>query len=220
MQKYLAATSFFNYDHPAIQSWTHGVVGRETDPVQQAVRLYHEVRDSIRYNPYVFSVDPVTLSASYCLESGESYCIPKAVLLGAACRSLGIPSRLGLANVKNHISSPQLIEYLKSDIFVMHGFIELFLNNKWVKATPAFNARLCKYMGVAPLEFDGHEDSIFQEYDVDGSRHMEYLKDHGTFADVPFDLIAKTVEEAYPHLVTPEAQKSIRKRSLERDVTV
>ena len=217
MQKYLAPTDFFDYEHPSVQAWAHGVIGQEQDPVQQAIRLYKATRDGIRYNPYVFRPDPVTLSASYCLESGESYCIPKAVLLGAACRSIGIPSRLGLAGVKNHISSQQLIDHLRSDVFVMHGFIELYLNCKWVKATPAFNADLCARMGVAPLEFNGREDSIFHEYGTDGSRHMEYLVDHGTFADLPMDFIVESVTRAYPHLVNAYLEE-LNGHTLEEDL--
>ncbi|CAM3719847.1 transglutaminase-like domain-containing protein [Parendozoicomonas haliclonae] len=217
MQQYLCPTPFFNYEHPAIQAWVHGIVGQEQDPVQQAVRLYKATRDDIRYNPYSFKLQPESLSASYCLETGESYCIPKAVLLGAACRSLGIPARLGLANVKNHISSPQLIEYLRSEVFVMHGFIELYLEGQWVKATPAFNAQLCRHMGVEPLEFNGREDSIFHEYSTDGSRHMEYLADHGTFDDVPFDFIVKSIAEAYPHLMKDKLPEN---HSLEEDLNL
>ena len=217
MQEYLAPTSFFDFEHPAVQAWTHGTVGQETNPAQQAVRLYKAVRDGIRYNPYVFRPEPHTLSASYCLTSGETYCIPKAVLLGAACRSLGIPARLGLANVKNHLSSPQLIKFLRSDVFVMHGFIELYLDDKWVKATPAFNADLCARMDVAPLEFNGRDDSIFHEYGTDGSRHMEYLKDHGDFVDVPFDFIVKGISQAYPHLAETYRQK-MKQHSLEADL--
>ena len=217
MQEYLAPTDFFDYEHPAVQVWAHGVIGQEQNPVQQAIRLYKATRDGIRYNPYVFCTEPVTLSASYCLESGESYCIPKAVLLGAACRSIGIPSRLGLADVKNHISSQQLIAHLRSDVFVMHGFIELYLNDRWVKATPAFNADLCARMGVAPLEFNGRDDSIFHEYGTDGSRHMEYLADHGTFADVPMEFIVASVTKAYPHLVNAYLEE-LNGHTLEEDL--
>ena len=116
------------------------------------------------------------------------------MLLGALARKYAIPSRLGLADVKNHLSSQQLIDFLRSDIFVMHGFIELYLPDPqgemhWVKATPAFNERLCRLMKVDVLEFDGYNDSIFQEFDENGGQHMEYLADHGTFADVPMDFI-------------------------------
>tara|TARA_Y100000815_G_C13094060_1_gene406775 strand:+ start:119 stop:532 length:414 start_codon:yes stop_codon:yes gene_type:complete len=130
-------------------------------------------------------------------------------------RALGIPSRLGLADVRNHLSSPQLLAFLRSDVFVMHGYIELWLNERWVKATPAFNKALCERMGVGVLEFDGEQDSVFQPFDEQGRAHMEYLNDHGTFADVPVDFIVAQVAAAYPHLVKTA---DFAERSLEGDI--
>ena len=219
MTSYLAPTFYFDFNEPEVQAFADRVLGTEMlSPKEVACQLYLAVRDEIRYNPYVFKPDPKSLSASYCINAGESYCIPKAVLLGALCRYKGIPSRLGLANVKNHLSSPQLIEFLRSDVFVMHGFIELFIDGQWVKATPAFNAALCEKMGVEVLEFNGVDDSIFQEFNDDGDKHMEYLADHGTFDDVPMDFITRSVVEAYPHLADPRILSKMGINSLEDDM--
>jgi transglutaminase-like putative cysteine protease len=114
--------------------------------------------------------------------------------LGRAC---GIPARLGFATVKNHLATRQLIEYLGSDLFVYHGYTEFCLEGRWVKATPAFNIELCRRHHVAPLEFNGREDSIFHEYSLDRKLFMEYVEDHGSYADVPLDLILEAWEQAY-----------------------
>ena len=50
-------------------------------------------------------------------------------------------------------------------MFYHHGYVELELDGRWVKATPAFDRALCEHFGVLPLEFDGREDSVFQPYD-------------------------------------------------------
>lgn len=219
MDNYLKATPFFDYDHPAVAAWLQEqLAGVPDDPVEQMKVLYLAVRDGIQYNPYVFRAEPRTLSAGYALQSGESYCIPKAILLGAAARALGIPSRLGLADVRNHLSSPKLIEWLQSDVFRMHGFIELYLNGRWVKATPAFNQQLCQMMKVDPLEFDGVNDSVFQEFTEDGHAHMEYINDHGVFDDVPFDFILAGLQAAYGHLFTPQGEAGRVDGSLEQDM--
>ncbi|MFL1456732.1 transglutaminase family protein [Marinobacter sp. GN3S48] len=220
MERYLQPTAFFNYHQPELKAWiADQLEGVPEDPVEQAKALYLAVRDTVSYNPYVFRTDPGTFSASYALESGETYCIPKAVLLGAAARSVGIPSRLGLADVRNHLSSQKLIDYLQSDIFRMHGFIELYLNEKWVKATPAFNARLCELMDVEPLEFDGVNDSIFQEYTESGEAHMEYVNDHGVFDDVPHEFIVDGIRAAYGHLFARDDIQPEFSGSLEDDVS-
>lgn len=219
MDQYLQPTEFFDYENPQLKSWiAEQLQGTSDDPVEQVKALYLAVRDQVSYNPYVFRTDPNTFSASHALSSGESYCIPKAVLLGAAARSLGIPSRLGLADVRNHLSSPKLIEWLQSDIFRMHGFIELYLNGRWVKATPAFNRQLCELMKVAPLEFDGIHDSVFQEYTDAGQAHMEYVNDHGVFDDVPHGFIVAGIENAYPHLFGEEGTANISQGSLQADI--
>src|SRR3546814_12968820 len=98
-----------------------------------------------------FSRDPQTLRGSYALACGESYCVPKATLLAACARHCGIPARIGLADVRNHLSTARLLELLKSDVFAMHGYTELYLNERWVKATPALNQGLCTLFDVAPL---------------------------------------------------------------------
>ncbi len=200
LQANLNNTPFFDHKHPSVRDYGKFLAGKLSAPTEIAIALYNGVRDDIRYNPYTFRPAAETFSASYCLAAKESYCIPKAVLLAALARSFGIPARIGLADVKNHLASPQFLAYLKNDIFVMHGYTELYLEGKWVKATPAFDSNLCAQMHVAPLEFNGRDDSIFHEFDTDGARHMEYLADHGVHSEVPHAQIIQAIAHAYPHL--------------------
>jgi hypothetical protein len=108
--------------------------------------------------------------------------------------------RLGFADVKNHMTSPRLYERMRTDVFRWHAYCELFLDGKWVKATPAFNASLCERLGVKPLEFDGRTDSLFQPFDRTGRKHMEYVRDRGTFPDVPFETILADFRANYAAL--------------------
>lgn len=163
--------------------------------------LYYAVRDAVRYNPFLdFSQDD-SFRGSVCLAKGEGFCIGKAALLAACARAVGIPARVGFADVKNHLTTPRLAEHMGgSDLFVYHGYTELWLEGQWVKATPAFNLELCRKFRVKPLEFDGRHDSIFHPFDVDERRHMEYLRDRGTYADVPVEEIKRVFRESYPGL--------------------
>ncbi|MFX5622752.1 transglutaminase, partial [Acinetobacter baumannii] len=83
----------------------------------------------------------------------------KAILLAACARHCRIPARIGLADVRNHLATPRLLEALRSEVVAMHGYTELYREGRWVKATPAFNRALCCAFDVAPLEFDGVADS-------------------------------------------------------------
>jgi len=205
MREYLEPGRFIDSDHPAVVEFAERLRGASRDPLEQAVSLYYAVRDGIRYNPYVFSRDPETLKGSHALASGESYCVPKATLLAACARHCGIPARIGLADVRNHLATPRLLELLKSEVFAMHGYTELFLQGRWVKATPAFNLELCQLFEVAPLEFDGRTDSVFHPFNQQGERYMEYLADHGQFADLPEALFFAHLARCYPHLFAAEA---------------
>jgi len=197
---YLQPTQFINSDAPEVIEFARSTSGNAKTKVEKAVSLYYAVRDSVRYNPYVIDFDPAKYTASWPLQSGEGFCIQKAILLAAVARVEGIPSRLGFADVRNHLATERLIELMRTDEFIYHGYTELYLNGKWVKATPAFNLSLCQKFGVKPLEFDGTEDSIFHPFDVAGNKHMEYIRDHGQFADFPLDKMIGAFEKGYPHL--------------------
>jgi len=216
MQEYLASTSFYDFKHSAIQAFSDKIIKPGMSDIEKAVALYYGVRDGIRYNPYVFSVEKEHFTASHCLQAGQSYCIPKAILLAAVARLNDIPARIGLADVRNHLSSQALIDWLRSDVFVMHGYTEMYLQGKWVKATPAFDGALCKKMAVLPLEFNGLEDSVFHEHNGEGERHMEYLVDHGQFSEVPYELIVAHIAQAYPHLADNYGERD--GHTLEKDL--
>ncbi|EQM70756.1 transglutaminase family protein [Pseudomonas tohonis] len=205
MQPYLRSGRFVDSDHPLVVEFASRNCGASAQPRDRAVSLYYAVRDSIRYNPYAFSRDPESLRASTALAVGESYCVPKAILLAACARHCGIPARIGLADVRNHLATPRLLQLLKSEVFAMHGYTELYLDGRWVKATPAFNLELCRLFDVAPLEFDGATDSVFHPFNRQGERYMEYLADHGQFDDLPEALFFGHLEQVYPHLFEADA---------------
>jgi len=187
-----------NSDHPDVIKYaSEAFGGAELTAREKAVRLYLRVRDDIRYNPYLPFYKPEHYLSSNVIRSKTGFCIPKAGLLCAVARASGIPARIGFASVRNHLSTRQLIEYLGGDLIVYHGFTELWIEGKWVKATPAFNAELCLLHKVPPLEFDGISDSIFQEYNTEKNKFMEYTAFHGVYHDVPVDLIVSEWKKAY-----------------------
>jgi transglutaminase-like putative cysteine protease len=194
---YLAPTAMIDSDHGTIRDHARERTGQNRDPVERAVKLYLSVRDEIRYDPYTPFYLPDHYRASSVLKRGRGFCVPKASLLCALGRACGIPSRVGFADVRNHLATRQLIDFLGSDLFVYHGFVEFFLEGKWVKATPAFNIELCQRNHVPPLEFNGREDSLFQAYSLENKKFMEYVRFHGVAADIPVGRIVEAWKEAY-----------------------
>lgn len=191
----LAPTPLIDSDHPAVVAFARR--HEAADERQRAVDLYYAVRDGVRYDPYRIDLSAVGMKASRALEIGTSWCVTKAALFAAAARATGIPARVGYADVRNHLSTERMRNLLKTDIFVWHGYTELWLDGTWVKATPAFNLKLCQRFGLLPLEFDGRRDSLYHPCDREGRRHMEYLNDRGTFDEVPLAQIVADFAVAY-----------------------
>jgi transglutaminase-like putative cysteine protease len=196
-QRYLIPTSIIDSDHKSVRDYAMETIRGSTEPVEKAVKLYLAVRDNILYDPYSPFYLPEHYRASYVLKRGRSFCVPKASLLCAMGRACGIPTRIGFADVRNHLATKQLLDFIGSNLFVYHGFADFYLEGKWVKATPAFNSSLCKRHNVPPLEFNGREDSLFQPYNLDNQKFMEYVKFYGIDADVPVDQIVAAWEKAY-----------------------
>ena len=89
-------------------------------------------------------------------------------------------------------------ETMKTDLFIWHGYTELWIDGAWRKATPAFNLSLCEKFGLHPLDFDGVHDSIYHPFDKAGNRHMEYVNERGAFDDLPLAQIVADFHTTYP----------------------
>jgi transglutaminase-like putative cysteine protease len=196
-EAFLKPTAIIDSDHPEIIALAEKTAGTATDPLERAVRLYYAVRDGIWYDPYYPFFQAEHYRASNVLQAGRGFCIPKASLLCALARAVDVPARPGFATVRNHLATRQLLDFLGTDLFSFHAFVEFFLEDKWVKATPAFNKELCERHGVEPLEFNGREDSLFQPYNSERRKFMEYVEFHGIFADIPVAEILADWEKTY-----------------------
>ncbi len=202
--RHLQATPLIDSDHPAVIAFATQHAQGEDDTAR-AVALYYAVRDGFRYDPYRLDLSPEGMRASTVLRDGVGWCVPKAGLLAAACRAVGIPARLGFADVRNHLSTERMRQMMQSDLFVWHGYTEVLLDGAWRKATPAFNIELCERFGLMPLEFDGRADSIYHPYDRAGNRHMEYVNQRGSFDELPLDEMVADFKRFYPAWMTDTA---------------
>ncbi len=206
MNEYLASTYFIDWHDDVVRTFVKRVVGSIDDPRDKAIRLFNAVRDGLWYDPYNVNLNREAYRASVILKGRTAYCVPKAIVLAAAGRAAGLPTRLGYADVRNHLATPRLLEQLGTDVFAFHGFTEIFLEDRWVKVTPTFNTKLCERFSVLPLEFDGVSDALFQPFDKTGRRHMEYIRDRGSYADFPFEEMLRVYAEVYPPLGVRELE--------------
>ncbi|SFQ23489.1 transglutaminase-like domain-containing protein [Pseudomonas borbori] len=198
---YLLPGRYIESDDVQVVDYVQSVTGYSTVtpyPLESAVKLYYAVRDGFVYDPYENFHDLEVFSGRRVLQRGRGFCISKAALLAAGCRALSVPARLGFADVRNHLASPRMRELNNGDTFRWHCYTEIYLNDQWVKATPAFDLTLCERTGTQPLEFDGLTDSVFHEYDSGQRKHMEYITDHGVFSDVPVESVLASFRENCP----------------------
>jgi transglutaminase-like putative cysteine protease len=200
---YLSPAEFIDSDHPSVQAKAKEIAGAISDPLGKARALYIAVRDGIRYDPYVDYTDREIYRASSVLKDGHAYCVGKASLYVALCRASGIPARLGLADVKNHLATQRLLDTVGTDVFAYHGYVEIKPGKEWIKATPTFNVTLCQKLGVPPLEFSGESDALLQPFDSKGREFMSYVAQHGTFFDVPVKFLMAEMKRIYPMLCKP-----------------
>ena len=195
----LLPATMVDSDHPEVIAFAHAHA-RGTDDRERAVSLYYAVRDRLRYDPYRIDLSVPGMKGSSALAKGYGWCVPKAAALAAVCRAAGIPARVGYADVRNHLSTERMRKNMGSDLFVWHGYTDIWLDGQWLKATPAFNIELCDRFGLLPLEFDGRADSIYRPFDKAGNRHMEYVTLHGAFDDVPLQQILDAFAVHYPNM--------------------
>jgi len=187
-QIYLKPTPFIDFDSKEVIDFVNEIIKPIQSDFENIINLYYAVRDRFLYNPYKVSFNVEGFKASTVIKDGYGFCITKAILLTATARFIGIPARLGFCDVKNHLTSKKLTKVF-GDVFIYHSYSDIFLNGKWIKATPAFNESLCNIFNVEPLNFDGKKDSLFQQFNKEGRKYMEYVNDRGKNHDLPYDNI-------------------------------
>jgi transglutaminase-like putative cysteine protease len=205
---YLEPTFYFDYGNEAIQDLIAEFQNPSLSDKEKAIGLYLKVRDGWKYNPYHISLAREKFKASVIAKKSTGNCVEKSILLIACLRGVGIPARLHLGKVKNHIAVERLTEKFGSNELTPHGMVNICLNEKWLKASPAFNKSLCEKFNVAPLDFDGENNSFLQQYNREGRLFMEYTADYGHFEDVPVEFMKKNIKEHYPHIFDREEDRT------------
>lgn len=205
---YLNSTYFFNFENEAIQKLIAAFKTTAISEKEKAIGVYLLVRDGWKYDPYSITLSKEKYQSSFIAGKQAGNCIEKSILLIACLRGLGIPARLHLAKVKNHIAVERLTEKFGSNELTPHGMVDVFLNKRWLKMSPAFNKSLCEKLQVEALDFDGEHDSYLQAYNSEGTQFMEYLDDYGHFEDVPLDFMIQNIKAHYPHIFDTNDSKS------------
>lgn len=194
---YLAPTEVIDSDHPSIIEYAQHLSGNGTDDIEKACALFDAVRDEVLYDPVTHFYRQSHYQASNVLKRKSGYCVSKACLLCALGRAVGIPARLGFADIRNHGATPQIVEMMGTNIFTFHGYVEFFLAERWVKATPAFDRVVYEKHNIPLVTFNGRDDAVFPSHDLNGNSYVEYVTRLGVFADLPLENLIQSFRKTY-----------------------
>ncbi|MFX1340045.1 MAG: transglutaminase family protein [Promethearchaeota archaeon] len=199
MEIYLQPTKFFDFNKSKVKQRALDITENFDSDKEKAKALFYWVRDTIKYNMQLFV--PIIVNnfkASKVMQKRQGFCVSKSILLSTLARAVGIPARIHLVDLINHLVSQKVIDFMGTDVMFYHGFSEFFLDNKWVKLTPSFDQDTAIRGGFLPMvEFDGNNDAVFPPYDINGKKFGEYVGDRGVHADLPLDEIDKVFREKY-----------------------
>jgi transglutaminase-like putative cysteine protease len=188
LKKYLTPTFYIDFNEEIVAKRAEKLSGDFDTPQEIISTIFHWVRDEIPYTIKDFQLhDPNGFKASTTLKVKRGFCIPKSITVVALLRASNIPARLHFADIINH-RSPQRFRDLMggSNVFVFHAYAEAFLDGHWYKMTPSFEQSLCEKHEYPLCKFDGTQDAILQPYDMVGRPFVDYVKDRGVTADLPF----------------------------------
>jgi len=198
---YLQPNEFFDFDKKSVSDKAFEITHNLKSQKEKAIGLFYWVRDEIKYNMALFIPKVKNyFIASKTIQRREGFCVSKSILLSTLARAVGIPARIHLVDLINHLVSQKIIDFMGTNVMYVHGYSELYLGDKgkWVKLTPSFDKETAVRGGFLPMvEFDGENDAVFPPYDVNGNKFGEYVGDRGVHADLPLNEIDKIFQEKY-----------------------
>ncbi len=193
----LEPTYYIDHDDPAVVKIVKELTAGCDTTGEKLQAIFYFVRDQIPYNMYAVSGNIEDYKASKILAAGKGFCIQKAILFTALARAAGIPSRLVIVAIRNHLISPEVIELLGGNLFFPHGYSQVWLNDRWVDIAATFDQPLCERLGAEAAEFDGQNDTLLPKTDLKGNPFIEYIDHHGIYADLPWDYIMEKMPGYY-----------------------
>ena len=195
---YLEPTYYIDSNSDSVKNLAFEITKDSENDKQKAIKIFYWTRDAIYYDPYEsFSSRKSWYKASSTIKRRKGWCVQKAVVLAALGRAIGIPTRLHFADIRNYKISEKQFKIMNTDIFIYHGYTDLFINNKWVKATPAFNKELCEKFELPTVEFDGKNDAVLSTHTLKDEKYIEYINDRGAEIDFPFEKMFNIILNFY-----------------------
>jgi transglutaminase-like putative cysteine protease len=197
LEEFLTPAPGIQCEHPEVRKLARELARGGKNDVEAARRLFDHVRDSVAYSVGVPVASLEDYLALNTLARGKGFCVQKSALLCALARSLGIPARLGFADIKNEKLHGFLAQSVPDGIIYHHCFTEWFVGGRWLKATTSFDRKLSERHGWRLVEFDPMADALLPATDLKGRPHVTYLAYHGWRLGVPLAEFSEVTDRRY-----------------------
>jgi len=195
--EYTKPTKYIDSDSYIVREIANNLARDASNIVDLARKIFYYVRDGIKYSIYVDYFNRDLYRASVIIKNGYGYCVQKAIVLAALYRAVGIPAKICFADIINHSLSSEVYNLLKTNLFVYHGYTEVYIGGRWIKLTPVFDLGTAIKMNIDPLEFNGYDDVILPKYNKLGKLQFTYVKYRGCYVDPPIEDIINVFKSMY-----------------------
>ena len=140
IKKFLKSTYGCESDSPEIQEKLKEILGNESEKEKIAQKLFHWVRDNIRYELVQI------IGAKGLLTRKTGACVDKSSLYIALCRAAGIPARYIIVSAKLNTNKSISLKELN------HCAPEIYINNDWKIVDPTFDPSLISLFPQATFD--------------------------------------------------------------------
>jgi len=195
---FIESTEFIDSDSKVVRDIVKRIYVGSRSRTEFIIKIFYYVRDGVRYELRLDYFDRESYKASNTFKRGYGYCVQKAIALTALYRASSIPARICFADIINHRLPRKIHEEFKTNLFVYHGYVEAYINGRWIKLTPAFDKETSLKMNIDPLEFDGYNDAILPKYNRDGEKQFTYVKYRGCFKEFSYNDLVREFLKVYP----------------------
>jgi hypothetical protein len=127
-----------DYNHPKVKNKANELMKGLTNLQQKVSAIFHFVRDDIKF---AFPKEGDFVKASKTIDYGYGQCNTKTTLFLALCKAAGIPARIHFSGIQRDIQKGLFtgIAFWLMPKDISHSWIEIEINEKWVKIDAFIN---------------------------------------------------------------------------------
>lgn len=143
-----------DYDHPLVKNTALEITKGLETVEEKIAAIFYYVRDEIKFQ---FPDEGDLVTASQIIKFGYGQCNNKTTLSLALCKAIGLRARVHFSLIKKEIQRGLItgLFYWKIPEKISHSWLEVLVNNKWVKIDSYINDKEFYLAGKRKLREKG-----------------------------------------------------------------